>query len=318
MSPDGNHEHVRAAPQTDDFVQSFRIEADQVIAGRIVRLGPSINQVLKQHDYPRAVSRLVGEAVALVTLIGGGMKFDGRLSLQSRSSGPVSMIVADYMTCGEIRAYAGFDIAKLATIPARAPIRDLLGTGTLAITLDQGARKDLYSGIVALDGASLADCAREYLHRSEQVESFLKLSVGEIIGATGARTWRVGGLMIQHLPRHGAGIPDEDDRFRRSADAPWYRAQLLAETTKDHELVDPAISAEQLLYRLFHEDGVRVTAPQPISFGCTCSEGRVRRILKTYTQEDYKTMLEDGMIRVRCEFCSRTYRFSPADLVESK
>ena len=318
MSADGNLPREPDRRRTDDFVQSFRIEAETIIGGRIVRLGPAIDQVLTQHAYPLLVSRLVGEAVALVTLIGGGMKFEGRLTLQSRGSGPVSMIIADYMTKGEIRATASFDEARLAGVPNAAPIAALLGDGTLAITLDQGAKKDLYQGIVALSGTSLADCAREYLHRSEQVESFLKLAVGKLTDAQGRTMWRAGGLMIQHLPKAGAAFLDEDDEpFQRGPDDPWHRAQVLARTAEDHELVDPQISAERLLYRLFHEDGVRVTPPQSVKFGCTCSEGRVKRILEQYTPEDYKTMLEDGMIRVRCEFCSRTYRFSPEDLVKS-
>jgi molecular chaperone Hsp33 len=318
MSADGSPPTEPRAHRADDFVQSFRIEAETIIGGRIVRLGSAIDQVLRQHDYPPLVSRLVGEAVVLVTLIGGGMKFEGRLTLQSRGSGPVSMIIADYMTQGEIRATASFDKGRLAKVPSDAPVSTLLGDGTLAITLDQGAKKDLYQGIVALSGASLADCAREYLHRSEQVESVLKLAVGELTDAQGRSMWRAGGLMIQHLPKGGAAFLDEEgEPFQRAADDPWHRTQMLARTAEDHELIDPQVSAERLLYRLFHEDGVRVTPPQSVTFGCTCSEERVMRILKQYTAEDYKTMLEDGMIRVRCEFCSRTYRFSPEDLVKS-
>jgi molecular chaperone Hsp33 len=173
----------------------------------------------------------------------------------------------------------------------------------------------VYQGIVELSGATLADCAREYLHRSEQVESLVKLAVAEIVDGDGITSWRAGGLMLQHLPRTQTAFLDDDgEPFQRSADDPWHRAQILADTVEDHELVDPTISSETLLFRLFHEDGVRVGAPQPIAFGCTCSENRVRRILKSYTSEDYKTMLEDGKIRVRCEFCSRTYRFSPEEL----
>jgi molecular chaperone Hsp33 len=316
MSPDGDHRHERKGQGADDFVQSFRIEADTIIGGRIVRLGSSINEVLIQHDYPPIVSRLVGEAVVLVALIGGGMKFEGRLSLQSRGNGPVSMIVADYLTKGEVRAYASFNSARLEALPRNPSLKALLGEGTLAISLDQGAKKEIYQGIVELDGASLADCAREYLHRSEQVESFLKLSVAQLIDGTGHTAWRAGGLMIQHLPKTGAPFLDEyGEPFQRPIDDPWNRAQIFAQTAEDHELVDPQITAQRLLYRLFHEDGVRVTPPQAIQFGCTCSEARVRRILSRYSEEDYKTMLEDGMVRVRCEFCSRTYRFPPEDLV---
>ena len=316
MSPDSGSGPERGGVGADDFVQSFRIEAETLIGGRIVRLGASIDEVLTQHAYPPIVSRLVGEAVVLVALIGGGMKFDGRLSLQSRGNGPVSMIVADYLTKGEVRAYASFNAAKVGQLPRHPTVASLLGEGTLAITLDQGAKRDLYQGIVALKGPTLADCAREYLHRSEQVESFLKLTVGQLIDAGGRSTWRAGGLMIQHLPKAGAPFLDEDgEPFQRPADDPWHRAQILAHTAEDHELVDPQLSAERLLYRLFHEDGVRVTPPQPIHFGCTCSEARVRRILSRYSEEDYKTMLEDGMVRVRCEFCSRTYRYRPEDLL---
>ncbi|HXZ68881.1 MAG TPA: Hsp33 family molecular chaperone HslO, partial [Alphaproteobacteria bacterium] len=162
MSPDSGYGHKRRGLGADDFVQSFRVEADTIIGGRVVRLGPSIDEVLAQHAYPPIVSRLLGEAVVLVALIGGGMKFEGRLTLQSRGDGPVSMIVADYLTKGEIRAYASFDPAKLEHLSRQPTVASLLGRGTLAITLDQGAKRELYQGIVALDGATLADCAREY------------------------------------------------------------------------------------------------------------------------------------------------------------
>jgi molecular chaperone Hsp33 len=318
VSADGISETGDGPLPADDLVQSFRVESEEKIGGRIVRLGNAVDQILIQHEYPLAVSQLVGEAVVLVALMGGGMKFEGRLTLQSRGSGPVSMIVADYMSNGEVRAYAGFDEARLAALPRGASVGELLGDGTLAITLDRGSATDLYQGIVALEGETLADCARDYLHRSEQVESFLKLAVAQVIDKDGKESWRAGGLMIQHMPKLGTTLPDEEaEPFRRTPDDPWNRAQILAATVETHELTDPRLSTEEVLLRLFHEDGVRVSPPQPLSFGCTCSEQRVRRLLAQYTDEDYKTMLEDGMIRVRCEFCSRTYRFLPESLIRS-
>ena len=300
-----------------DGIVPFQIEGEN-IRGRLIRLGSEVDAIVRQHDYPPVVSRLVCEAVALVSLIGSGMKFDGRLTLQSRGSGPVSIVVADYVTPGRIRAYARFDENALPQEP-RPDVRTLLGEGHLTMTLDQGPDMELYQGVVALEGASLSDCAIEYLHRSEQVESVIRLAAAEVIGP-GADTpsWRVGGLMVQHLAGTGAPFLDEDaERFERAKDDPWHRSRLLAESVEDHELIDPMISHERLIYRLFHEDGVRASAFQPIRFSCTCSRERVERVLRQYDDTDYADMIEDGMIRARCEFCSREYAFSPSELVRS-
>lgn len=301
------------APSADavDGIVRFHIDGENV-HGRLIRLGSAVDQVLQGHGYPLIVSRLVAEAVALVSLIGSGMKFEGRLTLQARGAGPVSILVADFFSPGSVRGYAKFDETRL---PAglSAPVGALLGQGHLAITLDQGPDMERYQGIVALEGETLADCVADYLERSEQVESSIRLATAELIGEDGH--WRLGALMLQHLPEGGAPFLTEDgERFERPADSPWARARILAATVEDHELTDPTISHERLLYRLFHEDGVRVESHLPVTFACTCSAERVESVLRQYSAEDLNQMLEGGMVRARCEFCGSQYAFTLAEL----
>ena len=297
--------------EAQDGIVRFHIDGEN-IHGRLVRLGSSVDRVLEGHGYPLVVSRLVAEAVALVSLVGAGLKFDGRLTLQARSDGPVSILVADYFTPGRVRGYAKFDEARLPKDPMPS-VQDMLGKGSLAITLDQGPDMERYQGIVELVGSSLAASVVDYLERSEQVESTIRLSTAELVGADGH--WRLGALMLQNLPEAGAPFLTEDgERFQRPADSPWARAQIFAQSVEDHELTDPQISHERLLYRLFHEDGVRVEPLQTIEFGCTCSAERVESVLRQYNPDDLSEMLEDGLVRARCEFCGAEYRFTLNEL----
>lgn len=300
---------------TGDLAQAFTIESENAIRGRIIRLGPALDEIFRHHTYPEVVSVLVAEAVVLVTMLGSGMKFKGRVTLQSRGDGPISMIVADYMSSGEVRGYAGYDEARVAALPIGISLQDMLGKGSLTVTVDQGPDTELYQGIVGFEGTTLADCVEAYMHRSEQVESCLKVAVAHAEEGSSDGQWRAGGLMLQNLPRSGAPFLDDDgEPFNRSADDPWNRTQMLMKTVEDMELTDPALVPTRLLYRLFHQEGVRAAEPQLLGFGCTCSAEKVITILVQYSEDEHKEMLEDGKIRVRCEFCSRDYHFSLEDL----
>lgn len=303
----------------DDIVLPFAIEPLDV-RGRLVRLGPAIDEILTRHAYPPAIARLVGEAAALTALLGAALKSEGRLQLQTRSDGIVDMIVVDFDAPDRLRAFARFDEAKLAVAPLGV---ELLGRGHLALTIEQGSEAARYQGIVALDGQGLEEAAHQYFRQSEQIPTFVRLAVAESL--TGAATnWRAGGLLLQFLPTslarqrqadlapgdapEGAVVPDilEDDA--------WTEAKALAVTVEDHELVDPQLSSERLLYRLFHERGVTVFPAQSLRAACRCSDARVTAMLRNFTQQERDDMVGDnGKIGVTCEFCSTYREFDPAD-----
>jgi molecular chaperone Hsp33 len=297
-----------------DFVRSFQIEGMNV-RGRIVHLTDLADRVIAAHDYPDSVSRVVGEALALAALLGASLKFDGVMTLQTRGDGPLRMVVADYSSPGSLRACAAFDrdaVEALGPVPA---FEDLVGQGSLAITIDPGGDMDRYQGIVPLEGAGLADAATTYFERSEQIPTRIKLSVAtlSVRGTAEARPhWRAGGILIQNLAALGGR--DAPEPGRDTAED-WNRASMLFATTEPHELVDPQVEAERLLYRLFHEDGVRVFDVQPMAFGCRCSADRVASVLMQYPESEVASLADDdGLIRAKCEFCSTVYAFSPEDV----
>jgi molecular chaperone Hsp33 len=297
---------------SSDFVRSFQIEGMNV-RGRIVHLTDLADRVIAAHGYPDAVSGLVGEALALAALLGASLKFDGTLTIQTRGKGPVRMIVADYMTPGVVRACATFDREAVEALGAAPPFETLVGEGSLAITIDQGADMERYQGIVSLEGKGLADGAMSYFERSEQIPTRIKLGVATLSarGADGSRPhWRAGGLIIQNLAAlGGVNAPAAEDPDN------WVRAAALFDTTEAHELVDPQVEAERLLYRLFHEDGVRVFDVRDLQFGCRCSADRVMSVLSQYPPQEIHGLADgDGMIRATCEFCSASYRFKPDEI----
>ena len=291
-------------PPVDDLVATFQIE-QQPARGRIVRLGPAVDEILRRHDYPEAVANLLGEACALAALVGSSLKFEGRLIVQAQGKGAVSYVVADYDTTGDLRGYCSFDADKVAELSqgyARPGAKTLLGEGVFVMTIDPTNLKDRYQGVTPIDGETLALCAESYFAQSEQVPTRVRLAVGELQDANGS-AYRAGGMMIQNIA--------EDDARGSTEDA-WERAQALFETLGEDELIDPQVPPETLLYRLFHEDGVRLFPAKPLRAACRCSEERVLGMLKSFPREDIVEMVEpDGAIRVTCEYCSQVYTIAP-------
>jgi molecular chaperone Hsp33 len=293
------------------------------VSGRLVRLGISVDQIIAGHDYPESVSRTLGEAIALTALLGTALKLEGKLILQTKTTGPITMVVADYHVPGHVRGYAAFDPAGIASKTAnntRPAQGQLLGSGHLAMTIDQGDEKSRYQGIVALEGQTLVDAAHTYFRQSEQLPTFIRLAVARHF-AGGRWTWRAGGLMIQHVP-FNAGQPDHETDGEREQgllagddDAAWSRVRILAETVEDHELLDPTLSPERLLYRLFHEENVTASDPTAVTARCRCSRERIHTVLQSFGGEELKDMREaDGNIAVTCEFCSTRYAFALDEL----
>ena len=321
------------APATtaiDDTIVPFQVEALE-LRGRIVRLGAAIDTILSRHRYPAPVARLLGEAIVLTVLLGSTLKFEGRFILQTQSDGPVRMLVIDYATPDKIRACARFDAERVAAAIAtrRAGAGELLGRGHLAMTIDQGPDTARYQGIVALEGNDLECAAHEYFLRSEQIPTRVRLAVAEELraGTEGARHhWRAGGLLLQFLPQsperarrpdlHPGDVPEGITLETPAEDDAWIEARSLVSTIEDVELLDPDLSAEQLLYRLFHERGIRVFRSKDLRAKCSCSRERVERMLRSFPQNDREQMVENGRITVTCEFCNASYVFAPGDVSE--
>jgi molecular chaperone Hsp33 len=289
----------------DDLIQPFQIEAS-AIRGRLVRLGPAVDEILSRHAYPPAVANVLAEALALAPLLATALKYEGVFTLQAKGDGPLSLLVADVTSAGGLRGYAQFDpdaVEALAASSAQPSIPRLIGSGYLAFTVDQGEHTERYQGIVELTGGTLADCVHHYFRQSEQLDAAVKLASGPDAGAR----WRAGGLMIQRMPDPAGLRADEDEEG-------WRRAAAFMASATSAELLDPALPPDRLLYRLFHEDGVRAFSPQPLRFACRCSRARVADMLGALPQGDIEEMKAEGESVITCEFCSTRYVFTPAEL----
>jgi molecular chaperone Hsp33 len=305
----------------DDTILPFEVAALD-LRGRVVRLGPALDDILSRHAYPASISKLLGEAIVLTVLLGSSLKFDGRFILQTKTDGPVRMIVVDYRSPGQVRACAQFDPAAVGTVAG-----DLLGRGHLAMTIDQGPDMNRYQGLVALTGGGLEAAAHEYFLRSEQIPTKVRLAVAEELRAGGdgpRHRWRAGGMLLQFLPKkvermRGPDLDPGDAPQGTTAhvvpvDDAWIEGQGLIATLEDIELIDPDLSSERLLYRLFHEHGVRVFKPLQIEAKCSCSRDSVTNMLKSFSKDDRDHMVQDGTISVTCEFCNTKYVFAPSEV----
>ncbi|MEN0040109.1 MAG: Hsp33 family molecular chaperone [Pseudomonadota bacterium] len=327
---EGAHLNIDFAGQ--DAVIPFAV-APLDVRGRSVQLGPMLDSILDRHAYPVAVSRLLAEAITLTVLLGTALKFEGKFILQTQTDGPVSMIVTDFRTPSSIRAYARYDEAAV-TEAMRAGNTDapsLLGKGILAMTIDQGEYTQRYQGIVQLDGIGLEEVARRYFRQSEQIPTEIRLGVGEVLtrnadGDGPTHNWTAGGVLLQFLPDSeermrmkdlpgGDGAPDDEETDEDDA---WLEATALMGTIDDVELTDAAVQPERLLFRLFNEHGVRVFDAQKVADDCSCSDEKVRTMLEGLTAEQQQESVEDGLIRVTCEFCSKRYSYEPGELASLK
>lgn len=314
-------------PPVDDCVLPFQVEALDV-RGRVARLGPALDQILRGHDYPPAVSRLLGEAVILNVLFATALKLDGRVVLQIQSNGPVSLLVTDFSTPEAMRGYARFDREAIEALSTDATFADIVGEGSLAITVEPNANVRRYQGVVQLAGNSLEEVALSYFTQSEQIPTMIRLAVAETLerqpGGEPRRIWRGGGVAVQFLPAAQERIivrdldpgdaPGDATRDERDDDDAWVEASARAQSAMDHELVDPAITAERLLLRLFHQRDVRVFDAFTLSADCRCSSTRITAMLQQFGDDDRASMVEDGVIKVKCEFCNAQYIFDPQTL----
>jgi len=291
-----------------DGVQPFQVE-DAHVRGRLVRLGPALEAILGAHDYPAPARALLAEAAALSALLASAFKYDGIFTLQAQGDGPVGLLVADVTGAGNLRGYARVDRDRLANMDETtgAPVPRLLGAGNLSFTIDQGADTDRYQGIVALEGGRLAECVQSYFRQSEQLETAIVVAERCSGGAGGARA---AALMVQRLPPGQADDPDAAE----TAEEDWRRVVTLASSVTAAELLDDRLKPADILYRLFHEDGVRIYRPRPVRHACRCSGAKVERTLAAFPRAEIADMAIDGVVEVTCEFCGARYRFDETAL----
>ncbi len=296
---------------TDDQIAAVQIGGGEV-RGRVLRLGSSLDEVLGGDRYPQAVASLLGEAVMISALVASSLKFKGRFLVQAHGTneGAVSMLAAECTTDGNMRAYARFDALSLERILAendRPDAKTLTGGGSFAMTIDPGSGKDRYQGISAIEGATLAACAEHFFKQSEQVPTRINLAVGRLQLPGQAQEWRGGGIMVQRVAA---------DLARGDAEDAWDMSKALMGTLKDEELLDPDLGSERLLYRLFHEQGVRMDTPMDLRAQCSCSRERLLASIKTFEVADREEMFEDGKITASCEFCATDYVFTQQDVID--
>jgi molecular chaperone Hsp33 len=273
--------------------------------GRIVRLGPLLDHILSAHDYPAPIARILSEALVLSALLGSLLKEEeGQLTIQAQTErGIVDLLVCDYKG-GELRGYVRFDPERLSALPTHRDLTALFGKGYLAITFDHPASQERYQGIVPLEGASLAEAAQSYFSQSEQLPSVVRLAVDD----TGHVA---GGILVQHLPE---GEEGRDRLHTRLDDPEWEHVRILAETVKGAELTDAALPLDGVLWRLFHEEEVRVFEPVLLAKGCRCNFDYIKGVIGRFAADERAGMVdEDGFISVDCEFCSRVFPISIKD-----
>jgi len=297
----------------DDFALPFQIERNG-LRGRLVRLGDSVDAILSRHDYPPAVASLLGEALALAACLASTVKLDdGVFTLQVKGGGgPVRLLVADVTGEGAMRGYAGFDADALQELgDDTASTARLFGGGQLAFTVDQGGDFERYQGIVELTGESLAESVHHYFRQSEQIGSGLKLACDKDEDGR----WRAGALMVQKLPDEvlRQAAPEEVSDLV-AADEGFRRAMILMGSATPAEMTDATLPAEGLLYRLFHEDGVRVYDKRSLEDRCRCRLDRVEEVLRQFGRAQVEEFKVDGIVTVTCEFCAKARVFDDAAL----
>ncbi len=296
-------------------------DLDQVIAfsvgggsvrGRLVRLGPALDAILdRRHGYPEPVGALLAETLALTVVLAAALKYDGVFTLQAQGDGPVSLLVADVGSDGALRAHARFDAARLAGVETglRASVPRLLGRGHLAFTVDQGPDTERYQGIVELTGDTLEECARSYFRLSEQLETAIEAAVRVPSATVG---WGASALMIQRMPAGGANAPI---LVAEDAEDGWRRAEILLGSVTAAEMLDPALTPPQLLYRLYHAEQLQVFGPKALEARCRCSRARVATTLRSIPRDDVLGLIDDtGRVIVTCEFCRTEHIFGSAEL----
>jgi molecular chaperone Hsp33 len=294
-------EHPYTPAPAADFALPFSLPK-LGLRGHLVRLDSVSTRALSPHALPENAQRVLAEALALTAILGAALKLEGRLSVQTKGDGPLNLLATDYRGSGGLRGYARLDEDRYAREKAPAEFGALIGGGALAITIEPKAGGQTYQGLVPLAAEGLAASAETYFRQSEQLPTMLKFAAGPIYRSGAGKGWRAGGVMVQALPGRAPGeIEASDD---------WKRIGLFLQSLADVELLDTGLKAEDVLWRLFHEDEVRVHPSEALHFECGCQPDRIAAVLKTYPKSELKDLPDpDGIIRTRCEFCGVVYEF---------
>lgn len=301
--------------QYDDFIQPFMIDHSS-IRGRMVRVSKALDTILNAHNYPLEVSIHLAEQIVIACMLAATLDKGGILTVQTKGDGPVRFIVVDIMAGGTIRGYAEVDEEALKKALGKSksdkpPLSKVLGKGILAVTLDEGKSKERYQGIVELTGDSISDAFKGYFLQSQQGE----ISVNVAVRAPDKqhKKWAAGGVIIERMPLEG-GKKKEKELSTEEQEEIWKRTKMFMQTLKAEELLEVDNTPQNLLYRLFNEDGVWVYKLQPLKAGCRCSRERIRDVLKTIPQQELIETLDDGKMSVNCQFCNKTEVFTRADI----
>lgn len=305
-----------------DFVLPFDLPK-LAVRGRLVRLSAVSARALSAHALPEAAARVAAEAMTLSALLGSALKLDGRLTVQTKSDGALDLVAADYFgsevggaeakdseqsRAAGLRATARADEAVFKALGNAPSFAALAGAGSLAITIEPKIGGQTYQGIVALSPDGIAASAQTYFAQSEQLATALKIAAAPVLEPGKPTAWRAGGLMLQSTAIEVRG----DDGKEELRNDDWERVKLFVDTVTDYELVDTALPAEDLLWRLFHEDEIRVLPFEPLSFRCDCSAARIESVLRSYPAEQRAGLADpDGFIRARCEFCGAVHSVNP-------
>ncbi len=298
---------VVAFPLPDDsHIQTFHLE-NANLRGRIIRVGKVLNDIIKPHEFPPAVEALLAEAVTLSLLLGSMLKYEGVFILQAQGDGIVRRVVSDMTSKNEVRGTAGYDPEAFERLPVKDhyTVKELMGDGYLAFTVDQGEYAERYQGIVELQGDSLKSSIQHYFAQSEQINTAINLATRRDENGN----WRAGAIMLQHMPDHEK-IPQDAKPVAEN----WLRASILLETCKEEELLDPRLSDDTLLFRLFHEEGVRVFPEEKLTKGCRCTPEKLQNILSSLSGDEKRDAAVDGKITMTCEFCNRHFDFKPDEI----
>lgn len=299
-----------------DNCASFHIE-DGAFMGRLVRLDDVVNTIISKHQYPQNVSAVVAESTALAALLASALKYDGLFTLQTKSNGPVSMVVVDVTSDGAVRACANFDEERIKKAQELRKTEGeieaaphWLGEGYLAFTVDQGKATDLYQGVVDLQGKNLTECALRYFKQSEQIETALQLFLH--IPTDENDKWKAAGILLQKLPETGGKVNTDIDMSEA-----WNEAVTFMQSLTADEVFDENLSSAELLHRLYHSSKLSISKNKDYRFGCRCSREKLLATISSFSEEEINNLVDNqNQIVATCNFCSEKYVFDKGELIK--
>ncbi|MFN3827839.1 MAG: Hsp33 family molecular chaperone HslO [Micavibrio sp.] len=288
-----------------DSILPFMLEKSS-LRGRMITLDHVLDQIMVAHNYPESVSALLSEAATLAVLLGSTLKYQGIFTLQIQTEGRLQILVSDFTSEGDLRACAQLKDSGENQVP-------LLGKGYVAFTVDQGEHTERYQGIVELKDGPLVESVQSYFLQSEQIRTGISMAAAKVAGA-----WKARAVLLQDMPEEGGNAPSGEAQAFSESEEHWRRSMMLLQTCTQEELLDGSLSAPELLFRLFHEEGVRVFDERRVQKNCRCTMEKIRGVLSSLSADEIHDLVLDNKISVKCEFCSHEYIFNPAEIGDNK